>query len=56
MDAVNPQAIATMLFPEYDACRIPCDNFTKSGIYHRTNTYSITTNNVGNAICWFYPV
>lgn len=41
--------------PEYDACRLPSDNFTKSGLYSRTNSYTISTNSAGNAIFVFYP-
>lgn len=44
------------MFPEFEAVRLPCDNFTKSGIYSRTNTYTLSTNTSGNCIATITPM
>lgn len=54
-DGVNVQAVCSMLIPELEAVRFPSESSTKTGIYHRVETYTVTTNAAGNAIFVLFP-
>jgi len=54
-DGVNVQSILSILAPEIVSCRIPSDTSTKTGLYSRVLSTTITTNNSGNAIIIIFP-
>ncbi len=55
-DGVSSQAIASVLFPEFTASRVPADVSVKSGLVSRSQTYTLTTNASGNAIFCLFPL
>lgn len=54
-DGVSTQAICGALFPEYAATRIPSDVAIKTGLVNRTQSYTLTTNALGDAGFVLFP-